>query len=241
MRNVLVVYSIQPMNVGVHRPSTDYPATGEHRSTGFRSTAARKGSTNSACRHIWRCPFHLSSPSSSSSRPVCSWSLIVRRTAHGLHNLSSARRSLKLMVDTPDVPDQWSSTGANDPTDTPIPLGTYPSEDGSTSEAHSQPDTSPPMDGHRTSQERDIHQPTSPQGEPVSDAVSVHSMPVVYVTETQPALRRRPSSSSLVAASSAIPPSPLSPSRPQSALGDNPRLSHRRDRHRSAIEVRTMV
>ena len=145
------------------------------------------------------------------------------------------------MVDTSDDPDQWSSTGVNDLTDTPFPLATQPSGDGPTSETHSQPDSPPTIDGHRSSQERDIHEPTSPQGEPVSDAVSVHSMPVVFVTETQSALRRRPSSSSLVAASSVIPPSPLSPSRPQSALADNPRLSNRRDRHRSAIEVRTMV
>ena len=141
------------------------------------------------------------------------------------------------MVDDVDVPDQSCSNTVrdHDSTDTAGLSG-----DEYTGEMHSQQDSG---DGHGISRERDIHEPASSQGELASETVSVHSMPIVLVTEPQPTPRRRSSSSSLlIDAPSVEPPSLLSPGRPQSAPSDNPQLpQQRRDRHRSAIEVRMTI
>jgi len=73
----------------------------------------------------------------------------------------------------------------------------------------------------------------STTGEHVSDAASVHSLPVVRITEADRSSTQRPSTSRTTESSPAPPPSP------SRSAGDNVLTPQdRRHRHRSAIEVR---
>lgn len=71
--------------------------------------------------------------------------------------------------------------------------------------------------------------------EHLSDAASVHSMPAVLVTEPDSALARRASTLQPTTDMPPRPP-PASPTRPNAESALNPQ--DRRNRHRSAVEVR---